>query len=69
MGAQNGYVDLERELTWLARVLEARDFPLERLARNLEIAAEVTRDPVPAVTGALADGAAFVRSRPTFLDD
>jgi hypothetical protein len=28
-------------VAWLARVVEAREFPLERLARNLEIAAEV----------------------------
>ena len=38
---QRGYVDLAEQLAWLARVLAARDFPLERLARNLEIAAEV----------------------------
>ena len=69
VGAHNGYVDLERELTWLARVLEARDFPLERLARNLEIAAEVTREPVAAIADALAEGAGFVRSRESFLSD
>jgi hypothetical protein len=33
----NGYGGFERQLTWLAGVLEARDFPLERLARNLDI--------------------------------
>ena len=32
---------LDRQVRWLAEVLEARDFPLERLVRNLEIAAEV----------------------------
>ena len=37
----NGFGGLERQLAWLAGVLEARDFPLERLARDLEIAAEV----------------------------
>jgi hypothetical protein len=31
-------------VTWLAGVLGARDFPLDRLARDLEIAADVVRD-------------------------
>ena len=39
-----GYVDYGDKIAWLARVLDARDFPLERLARDLEIAAEVVRD-------------------------
>lgn len=72
-GAVNGYVDLERELGWLARVLEARDFPLDRLARNLDLAAEVGREQVGGARGdglaaELGRGAAFVRSRETFLD-
>jgi hypothetical protein len=66
VGARNGYVDLERELGWLARVLEARDFPLERLARNLEIAADVAGDrlaePERAIADDLAAGARFVRA-------
>lgn len=33
--------DLDKELLWLAGVLHHRDFPLERLVRNLHIAAEV----------------------------
>jgi hypothetical protein len=62
----NGYGGFERQLTWLADVLEARSFPLERLARDLDIAAAVTdelgeRRPRPAEI--LADGARFVRSR------
>ena len=36
-----GATDLGGQVAWLARVLAARDFPLERLARDLEIAAEV----------------------------
>ena len=28
------------QLAWLAGILEARDFPLDRLARNLELLAE-----------------------------
>jgi hypothetical protein len=71
VGALNGFVELERELAWLARVLEARDFPIERLARDLEIAAEVSRERLSGsasrIGDALRDGASFVRSRPTFL--
>jgi hypothetical protein len=36
-----GYVDLQRQLDWLAGVLHARRFPLDRLARDLEICAAV----------------------------
>jgi hypothetical protein len=62
----NGYGGFERQLTWLAGVLEARDFPLERLARDLDIAAAVldelgTRH--PGLSEILVDGARFVRSR------
>jgi hypothetical protein len=35
---------LERQLGWLARVLAARDFPLERLRRDVAIAAGVVRE-------------------------
>jgi hypothetical protein len=65
VGARNGYVDLEKELAWLGRVLEARDFPVERLARNLEIAAEVAAD-LP-IADDLAAGARFIRERGSFL--
>ena len=73
-GAVNGYVDLEREIGWLARVLEARDFPLERLARNLDLAAEVAREQIGGAPGnelgsALAGAGSFVRSKETFLED
>ena len=68
VGARNGYVDLERELAWLGRVLEARDFPVERLARNMEIAADVARERVPLIAGELESGARFVRSHESFLD-
>jgi hypothetical protein len=68
----SGWVDLERELTWLAGVLEAREFPLARLARDLELAAEVVGEAAPDrhadLARALEDGAALVRSRSTFLD-
>jgi hypothetical protein len=61
----NGLGGFESQLGWLADVLEARDFPLERLARDLEIAAEVVGDgderPRPAEV--LAGGAQLVRAR------
>ena len=66
----NGYGGLERQLAWLAGVLEAREFPLERLARDLEIAAEVLEarpPPERVVAEPLTEGARFVRSRPSFL--
>jgi hypothetical protein len=71
VGEVNGVVELERELAWLAGVLEARDFPLDRLARDLEIATEVTGErlgePAQGIADGLRAGAAFVRSRGTFL--
>jgi hypothetical protein len=48
-------------------VLETRDFPLDRLARNLEIAATVAAD-LP-IADDLAAGARFIRSRDSFLED
>ena len=65
VGARNGYVELRKELAWLARVLESREFPLERLARNLEIAADVVGE-LP-IAADLAAGAGFIRSRESFL--
>ena len=73
-GCANGYVDFEREVAWLARVLEARDFPLDRLARNLDIGAEVAREQIGGARGerlaaVLAGGGGFVRSQETFLEE
>jgi hypothetical protein len=65
VGARNGYVNLRKELAWLARVLEARDFPIERLARNLEIAAAVAAE-LP-IADDLAAAAAFIREKKSFL--
>lgn len=70
--AVGGYVDMEYEVGWLASVLEARDFPIERLARNLDIAADVVLETVDGRSGqklatVLAEAASFVRSRGTFL--
>ena len=36
-----GFDDLHRRTEWLAGILEARGYPVERLARDLEIAADV----------------------------
>jgi len=66
VGARNGYVDLNRELGALARTLEEREFPVERLARDLDIGAEVVRERLSGAERAIADdleaGARFVRS-------
>ncbi len=44
----------ERNLAWLADVLAARDFPRERLARDLEIAAQVVGERLGEHGGELA---------------
>ena len=36
-----GFTSLETNMLWLAQVLVARDFPLEHLARNVELCADV----------------------------
>lgn len=41
--ARDGTVLLSDQVEWLSSILENRGFPLQRLARDLEIAAEVTR--------------------------
>ena len=63
-------LDYERELAWLARILEARDFPLPRLARCLELLAQTTRESVPdlpQVADRVQRGADFVASHESFL--
>ena len=70
IGDVEGHVELERQVAWLAGVLEARNFPLEHLASNLELAADVVAERVaggPAVAERLRAGAALVRGRETFL--
>ena len=47
VGDLNGIPMLERQLSWLARVLAARDFPLDRLIRNVELAGSVLAERVP----------------------
>ncbi len=70
VGDVEGHVDLERQVSWLAGVLEARDFPLEHLAGNLELAADVVETSVDggaAVAARLRDAAARVRGTESFL--
>src|SRR4051794_30885028 len=64
IGDVEGHVDLERQVGWLAEVLEARDFPLEHLAGNLELAAETVGaelEGASTVANRLRDAAAHVR--------
>ena len=64
-----GHVGFLEQIQWLARVLEARDFPLDRLARSLELCAETIERRHPnelALAERLRDGAMFVRSGPSF---
>ena len=59
-------VSLEREIAWLTNVLGSRGFPLEHLARNLELAADVVEErlagPGATVAERLRASGAAVRS-------
>ncbi len=57
VGDTLGATDLCEQVCWLARVLHARDFPVSRLAHDLEIAAGVVAQ------GALGDASAAVAER------
>jgi hypothetical protein len=70
--AVNGDLDIGHEISWLASVLEARGFPIERLARGLDLAADVVVEQVDGSPGSslavvLTDTAAFVRGHGSFL--
>ena len=70
IGDVEGHVDLERQVGWLAGVLEARDFPLAHLAGNLELAADVAEAELADARGLsdrLRAAAAHVRGRESFL--
>jgi len=63
----NGEIDIRQEIAWLAIVLHARDFPIDRLARDLDIAAVVVSEQVGepgagALAAVLTSTAEFVRS-------
>jgi len=47
IGDLMGYTDLNGEALWLAGVLYHRDFPVDRLVRNLEIAADIAASTIP----------------------
>jgi hypothetical protein len=49
-----GFASLEREIAWLSGILRARGFPLEHLARNLELAADVVSARLAAPGGPVA---------------
>jgi hypothetical protein len=67
----SGLGAMERDVRWLAAVLEAREFPLDRLAHDLDLAADVVAAAHPGVPGAVVEAlrrsAALVRDTPTFL--
>ena len=68
--ALSGFVSLDDKLAWLARVLESRDFPLERLIRDLELAADVVGERLKddhTLPDLLTAGAEFLRSKSSFL--
>jgi hypothetical protein len=60
------HVVLREQVAWLAGVLAARDYPLDRLARDLDICAEVVSAQVDGgaeMAALLADAAVSVRER------
>jgi hypothetical protein len=65
----DGVTSLERQLVWLAGLLEARGHPVQRLARDLDIAADVAEEGIAAIGPQLARrlraGADLLRSRDT----
>jgi hypothetical protein len=68
-----GTVSLDEQVAWLARILESRRFPILRLARSLELGADVVREDVGEAAAPMADrlraAAAMIRERGTFLED
>lgn len=60
--ARDHTVLLIEQVKWLSSVLGSRGFPLERLARNLEIAAEVARGSDELATLADATGQALLEA-------
>ena len=50
-----GTTSLDEQVAWLGRVLAARDFPLDRLARDLELCADVVTETNAAWAGGVAE--------------
>jgi hypothetical protein len=46
-----GVTDLDEQACWLARVLHSRSFPIDRLAHNLRLAADVVQENLPSDPG------------------
>ena len=66
IGDVEGFVEMQHHVGWLAGVLDARDFPLEHLAANLELAADVVAEQLEdgdAVATRLRQSAVSVRAR------
>jgi hypothetical protein len=73
VAAVNDDSDMRNDVGWLASVLESRGFPIERLARNLDLAAGIAGDHLAGpgsarVSGVLRDAAEFIRSYGSFRD-
>ena len=51
IGDLAGHPMLARQVAWLASLLDARGYPLDRLARNLELAAAVLGERLPESSG------------------
>jgi hypothetical protein len=69
----NGHLDINREVSWLASVLESRGYPIARLARSLDLGADVVLEqaiggPGDRLALVLTDTATFVRSYGSFLE-
>ncbi len=66
-----GDTSLVAQVSWLAGVLEARAFPLDRLAHDLDLAADVLGQHAPSappeMTAVLRRAARHVRDTDTFL--
>jgi hypothetical protein len=65
--AVNGFLEMNVQVSWLAGVLEARSYPLDRLARGLDLASAVVHERVTGEVGrelavVLSEAAQFVRS-------
>ena len=63
-------ISFEKELAWLAGILEHRNFPLERLERDLELLSTALTTSYPEekeVADRIKQGAAFIASRRTFI--
>lgn len=62
--AELGSVDFDEQVSWLATILSARSFPLDRLARDLELASEALLERHPGLVSSAAvlrRGASLVR--------